>query len=161
MADESDRDRVLRRVLGEPFHQGTSEPVPRVTVHVLHEGRALCGKPGVPGSWEPGHKWVYRNHDEGGPRSAVNCPGCLVAIGATIVDGTYDPFEPEPPKSSAEHDQAVLAELGLIPDHTLQSWIDRHFGTVMRLAQVELARRRAARANRTGVPSDERTEGEP
>jgi hypothetical protein len=28
------------------------------TVHVLHYGRALCGKAGTPVEWGPGHKWV-------------------------------------------------------------------------------------------------------
>lgn len=51
-----------------------------LTVHVLHHGRALCGKPGVPGKWEPGHKWVRLDSDESGPRSAVNCDGCMRAL---------------------------------------------------------------------------------
>jgi hypothetical protein len=28
-----------------------------MTVHALHEGRALCGKPGTPGDWQDGDRW--------------------------------------------------------------------------------------------------------
>lgn len=28
------------------------------TVHVLHAGQALCGQPGLPHEWPPGHMWV-------------------------------------------------------------------------------------------------------
>jgi hypothetical protein len=77
----------------EPVHQGTGEPVPQV--HVLHEGRALCGKPGVPGEWEPGQKWVYRDSDEGGPRSAVNCPVCRQCmVQRRLMLASTAPFKP-------------------------------------------------------------------
>jgi hypothetical protein len=145
MADESERDRVLHRVLGHVPPDRTSVPSDDRTVHVLHEGRALCGKPGVPGSWGPGHKWVRRDSDEGGPRSAVNCPGCIAAWSKWADTGTWDPFEPEPePITPDDHDRAVLAALRDIPAETLQHWIDRHFMTVVPLAQRELARRRVA-----------------
>lgn len=26
-------------------------------IHCLHEGRAICGKPGIPGDWPPGIVW--------------------------------------------------------------------------------------------------------
>ncbi len=50
--------------------------VPKLVVHVVHGGTALCGKAGPPGYWGPGHKWVRWESDENGPRSAVNCPVC-------------------------------------------------------------------------------------
>ena len=46
-------------------------------VHILHGGASLCGKPGVPGDWGPGHKWVARDTDALGERSLANCPACL------------------------------------------------------------------------------------
>lgn len=48
-----------------------------LVVHVLLGGQALCGKPGLPGEWEPGHRWVSAVSDDHGPREAANCPGCL------------------------------------------------------------------------------------
>lgn len=59
-----------------------------LTIHVVHEGRALCGKRGVPGNWGTRHKWVYRDHDGGGPRAAVNCRECRVGL---IASGVFDP----------------------------------------------------------------------
>jgi hypothetical protein len=198
MADESERDKVLHRVLGHVPPDRTSVPSDdRTVVHVVHEGRALCGKPGAPSSWGLEHKWVRRDSDEDGPRSAVNCPVCrqclvqrrimlastapfkpaeLPVIGmaectpsevSVVARGVYvdadgneqvlhvggwDPFEPEQPTTLEGHERAVLAELELIPDHTLQSWIDRSFFTVMGLAKKELARRRFARANPAPPP---------
>jgi len=51
--------------------------VTNLVVHILHEGWSLCGKPGLPGDWGPGHKWVARDTDAHGERSEANCPGCL------------------------------------------------------------------------------------
>jgi hypothetical protein len=51
-----------------------------LTVHLLREGRPLCGKPGAPGEWEGGHRWVLADSDDLGPRNAANCPGCLMAL---------------------------------------------------------------------------------
>ncbi len=48
-------------------------------VHLLLGGQALCGKPGLPGEWEPGHRWVSAVNDDHGPREAANCPACLAA----------------------------------------------------------------------------------
>src|SRR5918994_586809 len=48
-------------------------------VHFLRGGSALCGKPGVPGSWGPGHKWVALDHDGFGGADKVTCEGCLRA----------------------------------------------------------------------------------
>jgi hypothetical protein len=52
---------------------------PSLTVHLLSQGQALCGKPGPPSHWATGHRWVAADHDELGPRSAANCAGCLAA----------------------------------------------------------------------------------
>lgn len=49
-----------------------------MTVHALHNGRALCGKPGAPGDWPEGERW----HPAGGwpiaQRLAAGnlCPTC-------------------------------------------------------------------------------------
>lgn len=52
------------------------------TVHLLRGGAPLCGKPGLPGQWEPWHKWVAADHDELGVRAEANCEACLaVAAG--------------------------------------------------------------------------------
>ncbi len=61
-----------------PADPGTGAPT-NLAVHVLNEGRALCGKPGVPGEWGPGHKWVARDHDDYGDRAEINCDECLAA----------------------------------------------------------------------------------
>lgn len=42
-----------------------------LTVHIVHEGRSYCEKPGVPGSWPAGHKWV--TFDE---FRLASCPEC-------------------------------------------------------------------------------------
>ncbi len=43
-------------------------------VHVLHEGRALCGMPGLfPKDWPDGHKWVRL--DEAKDATCVACKG--------------------------------------------------------------------------------------
>jgi hypothetical protein len=51
-----------------------------LTVHLLSEGRALCGKPGVPGNWDPAHRWVSAHNDDFGQRANANCPACLAAV---------------------------------------------------------------------------------
>jgi hypothetical protein len=43
------------------------------TVHGLMEGRALCGYPGIPREWPPGHKWVDPRRDG----SVMTCPKCI------------------------------------------------------------------------------------
>lgn len=35
-----------------------TEPEPKVWVHILREGRALCGRPGVVGEWPHTEKWI-------------------------------------------------------------------------------------------------------
>lgn len=73
-------------------------------VHILHAGHALCGKPGVPGDWGPGHKWVARDTDALGDRSETNCPGCLAG---------YQVWKSDPdrlPEYVAEQRAAQLAE---------------------------------------------------
>lgn len=50
--------------------------VPADTIHIVHEGRALCGKPGVPGGihWQADHKST--SWDE---RANATCDECLSA----------------------------------------------------------------------------------
>ena len=49
-----------------------------MTIHVLKEGRALCGIPGQPKDWPPTHYWARLPDD----RDRVNCPGCCRALEA-------------------------------------------------------------------------------
>jgi hypothetical protein len=43
-------------------------------IHILHEGRALCGKAGPPGMWGKAHKWVRVAH-----RAEATCEKCCAA----------------------------------------------------------------------------------
>lgn len=45
-------------------------------VHILLEGRALCGMPGLPGEWPEGHAWLAFN-DSGAVDAS--CAVCLSA----------------------------------------------------------------------------------
>jgi hypothetical protein len=40
-------------------------------VHILYEGRALCGLPGIPREWPEGHRWVRKEE-----RNRATCSGC-------------------------------------------------------------------------------------
>lgn len=52
---------------------------PDVILHALRRGVALCGLPGIPGAWPPGHRWVRSV-------AAATCNGCkLIAIDAPPV----------------------------------------------------------------------------
>jgi hypothetical protein len=82
------------RLLQEPCLTG-GQLMAEFTVHFLLEGRALCGRPGVPGDWGPDHKWVRTDSDEGGPRSAANCPRCLAVRSAQNRDAWRDGEGPE------------------------------------------------------------------
>lgn len=47
------------------------------TVHVLHEGRALCGAmDGVPRDWPEGHWWVELRHVNTVTCGCTLCAGC-------------------------------------------------------------------------------------
>lgn len=82
-------------------------------VHILHLGFALCGKPGSPSTWEPGHKWVGLLNDDHGPRSEATCDDCLRSVRyrdpvtGVIIDGPVywplsDPLQ-VPPLSPADN----------------------------------------------------------
>lgn len=32
--------------------------MPELVIHILKHGQALCGKPGPPSEWPPGHRWL-------------------------------------------------------------------------------------------------------
>lgn len=51
-------------------------------IHCLHEGRPLCGKPGVPGEWAEGHVWVGVIDWKGLPDATGHdkCLGCVHAF---------------------------------------------------------------------------------
>jgi len=55
-------------------------------IHLLHEGRALCGLAGIPRDWPDGHRWVsIAQHKEAceladGTRVAANCGSCTTQL---------------------------------------------------------------------------------
>jgi hypothetical protein len=51
-------------------------------IHCLLEGRALCGKAGVPGGWPEGHVWlsIEEWHTHEMVEDAIKCQGCDVAV---------------------------------------------------------------------------------
>lgn len=61
-----------------------------MTVHLLRGGYALCGKPGPPGLWEPGHKWV--GDDE---RAEVTCLGCQSRAAITDARRAWEASDPD------------------------------------------------------------------
>jgi hypothetical protein len=66
-------------MLQEPCALSNGDGVMADVVHLLRGGAPLCGKPGPPGHWTDGDRWVAADHDELGPRSAANCTACLAA----------------------------------------------------------------------------------
>lgn len=58
-------------------------------VHILWEGRAMCGMEGLPGDWPPGHKWVALN--DAGAADDVSCADCTIAA----LRGADSPAIPE------------------------------------------------------------------
>lgn len=75
-------ERIAARLRELEAHFATlQEPAPVTTstarvVHLLAEGRALCGLKGVPSEWPPGHVWVSFFSDE---RRLADCLGCTRA----------------------------------------------------------------------------------
>lgn len=53
-----------------------------LTVHVLRNGEALCGKVGMPKDWEDDHRWVSFLDREN--FRAVNCVACRAALEASL-----------------------------------------------------------------------------
>lgn len=50
---------------------------PKTTVHILREGRALCGRPGVPGTWNTAEKWVsFDSVDKFDGHETMLCTRC-------------------------------------------------------------------------------------
>lgn len=46
-----------------------------MTVHALKHGNTLCQKPGIPGSWRDGHRWI--SFEDPDVMKLVNCTACL------------------------------------------------------------------------------------
>lgn len=95
-----DRERLQEELLREV---SARPPAPLVLqqreapghVHIVHLGSALCGKPGPPGNWFDGDRWVpLLGDDPRNPRSAVTCTGCLRSAEQRGPDGYFMP-EPE------------------------------------------------------------------
>jgi len=45
-----------------------------MTIHALKHGQTLCRKPGVPGSWKDGHRWV--SFEDVNVLKLVSCTAC-------------------------------------------------------------------------------------
>lgn len=74
------------------------------TVHFLRGGFALCNKPGVPGSWGPGHKWVAFDHDG----EQVNCEGCKRVAADPLVSHPLVAGQPEAWQPPADQHAALV-----------------------------------------------------
>lgn len=60
-----------------PCHHPMAERV----IHILNEGKALCGQEGLPSSWPEGHRWVSVAHYiEAQGMIGCMCPGCERAL---------------------------------------------------------------------------------
>lgn len=44
----------------------------KLLVHILLHGSTLCGRSGVPSTWDPEERWTYVED-----ASSANCAGCL------------------------------------------------------------------------------------
>lgn len=61
------------------------------TVHILFEGRALCGLPGLPKDWPEGHVWIAFDDPR---RDVATCPVCTQPNQrVTSAPFTYSPGE--------------------------------------------------------------------
>ena len=65
-------DGVTGRFAHAECYEKRKKTAPLATVHILHEGRSLCGLPGVPKDWPDGHTWVGRAE-----RGKATCDACL------------------------------------------------------------------------------------
>lgn len=58
-----------------------SEPL----IHILKHGQAMCGKPGVPGDWKDGHRWIgFNRPDQFEEQSPFTCQPCLFAYKKSV-----------------------------------------------------------------------------
>ncbi len=68
-------------------------------VHILHEGVSLCGKPGLPRDWEPGHVWVHASDAD-----KATCEGCAQGL-----------WKLEPPKETGTPARDITLEGMVFP----------------------------------------------
>lgn len=52
-----------------------NQTAPKLTVHVLKEGKSYCEMPGLPGEWPDNHVYVSYQDEENAKEA--NCPGCV------------------------------------------------------------------------------------
>jgi hypothetical protein len=80
---------------------------PCEVVHCLREGLALCGQPGIPASWPPGHRWVALDawpKEEGEERDSI-----LASLCATCdTFATLGPLPDAQPRIDAEEERQRL-----------------------------------------------------
>lgn len=77
---ETDLRMLLQRLrpVFDVCEQAIEQAKESVTVHLLSNGFALCGKSGPPGKWEPGHRWVSAHQAEG--VGSANCERCRLEL---------------------------------------------------------------------------------
>jgi hypothetical protein len=103
-------------------------------IHILRHGRAVCGKPGMPGDWQDGDKWIAPTDDElKDPNIAnrVSCHDCLRGGPPPVLCGT------------CQHCDADDCLLGLTykhpcPSFLLEDLVPTQHITVKPLTETEL-----------------------
>lgn len=105
-----------------------------LTVHILFHGFAICGKPGVPGTWGEGHRWCRMEE-----REDATCPDCLIE--ARIADAISDGLGHGPlrallrllRKAVAWRRQGHISAWKTPPSRALACWVDTLFETMPEL----------------------------
>lgn len=71
-----------------------SESYASLTVHALHNGRALCGKKGAPNTWAPNERWVsideWKSEALSPFAESTLCPACHAAVLLTMKERSQE-----------------------------------------------------------------------
>lgn len=105
-----------------------------LTVHILFHGFAICGKPGVPGTWGEGHRWCRMEE-----REDATCPDCLIE--ARIADAISDGLGHGPLRALlrlllravAWRRQGHISAWKTPPSRALAHWVDTLIETMPEL----------------------------
>lgn len=80
---------------------------PRKVVHVLREGRALCGRPGIPSEWSDIERWCFEDQTDRAAEVGALCVDCLaVTLG-----------KPPPSSFGKDHVVALSDRSGQVMTH--------------------------------------------